>query len=138
MIPMHPLQTLSSNKREMIWNKAKSNAKFTALLDSGKYLDEPISLSWPTAEFSTHPYNKDFDCQVHFCTFLDVNAWNNPEEIELPYISCMKSLIILDKGILLDITMPNLHYFLTIAFHIFLDVNAWNNPEDIDFLISLV
>ena len=116
---MHLLQTLSSNERERIWNKAKSNAKFTTLLGSGKYLDESVPLSWPTAEFSTHPYNKDFDCQVHFHTFLDVNAWNDPEDIELPYISCMKLLIILDKGILLDITMPNPHYFLTIAFHIF-------------------
>ena len=62
MIPTHLLQTLSSNKRERIWNKAESNAKFAALLGSGKYLDESISLSWPTAEFSTHHYNKDFDC----------------------------------------------------------------------------
>ena len=118
MIPMHLLQTLSSNERERIQNKAKSNAKFTALLGSGKYLDKSVPLSWPTAEFSTHPYNKDFDCQVHFCTFLNVNAWNNPKEIELSYISYMKSFIIFDKGILLDTTMPNPHYFPMIAFHI--------------------
>ena len=120
MIPMHLLQTLSSNERERIQNKAKSNAKFTALLGSSKYLlDEPVPLSWPTAEFSTYPYNKDFDCQVHFCTFLDINAWNDLEEIKLPYISCMQLLIILDKGILLDTTIPNAHYFPMIAFHIF-------------------
>ena len=119
MIPTHLLQTLSSNKRERIWNKAKSNAKFAALLGSGKYLDESVPLSWPTAEFSTHPYDKDFDCQVHFHTFLDVNAWNDPEDIELPYISCTKSLIILDKGILLNTTMPTSHYFPMITFHIF-------------------
>ena len=116
---MHLLQTLSSNKRERIQNKAKSNAKFTTLLDSGKYLDESVPLSWPTAKFSTHPYNKNFDCWAHFHPFLDVKAWNNPEEIELPYISRMKLLIILDKEILLDITMPNPHYFPTIAFYIF-------------------
>ena len=119
MISMHLLQTLSSNKRERIWNKAKSNAKFTALLGSGKYLDKSVPLSWPTAEFSTHPYNKDLNHQVCFYTFFDVNAWNDPEEIELPYIFCMKSLIVLDKGILSDTTIPNSHYFLTIAFHIF-------------------
>ena len=119
MIPTHLLQTLSSNKRERSWNKAKSNAKFTALLDSGKYLDEPVPFSWPTAEFSTHPYSKDFDHWVCFHTFLNVNAWNNSEDIELPYISCMKLLIILDKGIFLDTTMSNPHYFLMIAFHIF-------------------
>ena len=119
MIPTHLLQTLSSIERERIQNKAKSNAKFTALLGSGKYLGGSVPLSWPTAEFSTHPYNKDFDHWVHFHTFLDVNAWNDPEDIELPYISCMKLLITLYKGILSDTTMPNSHYFLTIAFHIF-------------------
>ena len=119
MIPTHLLQTLSSNERERIQNKAKSNSNFTTWLGSGKYLDKSVPLSHPTAEFSTHPYNKDFDCWVHFHIFLDVNAWNDLEEIELPYISCMKSLIILNKEILLDTTMPNPHYFLMIAFHIF-------------------
>ena len=119
MIPTHLLQTLSSNERERIQNKAKSNSNFTTWLGSGKYLDKSVPLSCPTAEFSIYSYNKDLDCWVHFHTFLDVNAWNGPEEIELPYISCMKLFIILDKGILSDITMLNPHYFLMIAFHIF-------------------
>ena len=70
-------------------------------------------------EISIYSYSKDLDCWVCFHTFLDINAWNDPEEIELLYISCMKLLIILDKGIFLDTTMPNSHYFSMIAFHIF-------------------
>ena len=71
---MQQLQALSRKERELLQNKGNRNTNLTALLKSGKYLDTPIPPSWPTAEFSIYPYNKDLDHQVHFHTFLDVNA----------------------------------------------------------------
>ena len=68
------IQALSRKERELLQNKGNRNTNLTALLKSGKYLDTPIPPSWPTAEFSIYPYNKDLDHQVHFHTFLDVNA----------------------------------------------------------------
>ena len=119
MLSTQQLQALSRKERELLQNKGNRNANFTTLFKNGKYLDTPVPSSWPTAEFSIYLYNKDLDYWVCFHTFLNVNAWNGPENIDLPYIFCTKLLIILDKGILLDITMPNSHYFPTIAFHIF-------------------
>ena len=76
MLSMQQLQALSRKKRELLQNKGNRNTNFAVLLKSGKYLDTPIPSSWPTAEFSVYPYNKDLDRPVHFHTFLDVNAWN--------------------------------------------------------------
>ena len=78
-------EELSNFKKEELQLKVKSNTKYKNILRI--FTPVPVPLLWPLSIFHADVcYTKDYE--TPFINFLQYNAWNYPNEIDIPYHSC--------------------------------------------------